>query len=196
MCLMQLSEFLCPWIYDVLHTFHILSAVFPHLKEKWSRDLCWSKFILSWAGWSFQIHHSMENINAVSIVLPFPDTADRQTAGREQTWTLHPCNHSSAQGCLASLNWLTETWPDFVALQIGFTLWRKLSCVLFNSPSWRMREPWASGALNADLGICPGSWDKTLEGAIEEYVRWKFFTFPEIKLLTLPHNPRGRRHSI
>lgn len=43
MCLMQLSEFLCPWIYDVLYTFHILSVVFPHLKEKWSRDLCWSE---------------------------------------------------------------------------------------------------------------------------------------------------------
>lgn len=43
MCLMQFSEFLCPWIYDVLYTFHILSVVFPHLKEKWSRDLCWSE---------------------------------------------------------------------------------------------------------------------------------------------------------
>lgn len=70
MCLMQLSESLCPWIYDVLYTFHILSAVFPHLKEKWSRDLCWSKFILSWAGGRFQVHHSMENINGVSIALP------------------------------------------------------------------------------------------------------------------------------
>lgn len=33
LCLMQFLEFLCPWIYDVLYTFHILTALFPHVKE-------------------------------------------------------------------------------------------------------------------------------------------------------------------
>lgn len=156
MCLTQLSEFLCPWIYDVLYTFHILSAVFPHLKEKWSRDLCWSKFILSWAGGRFQLHHSMENINAVSVVLPSQTLPAGKHPGLGQKWTWHSCNHASAWSCLVFQNWVTGTWPDFRTLLCGFP-WALL--VRWGNLSF---DGWVLGWRLA-LGLGIGHWGKREE---------------------------------